>query len=65
MYIGFTSDLQDISFTIKISPVESRQNMNKIKLEQYKKDRSELLNNIERVIRNDSYYDDMLQLKNE
>lgn len=60
MYIGFTSDLQDISFTIKISPVESRQNMNKIKLEQYKKDRSELLNNIERVIRNDSYYDDML-----
>ena len=60
MYIGFTSDLQDISFTIMISPVESRQNMNKIKLEQYKKDRSELLNNIERVIRNDSYYDDML-----
>lgn len=65
LYIGFNSELQPISFTIVMSPIESRQNLNKVKLEQHKRERQDLLNNIEKVIKADRYYEDMLQLKSE
>lgn len=65
IYIGFHSELQDISFTILIKQMESRENLNKLKLEQHQKERQELLANIEKVIKQDSYYNDMLHLKSE
>lgn len=39
IYIGFHSELQDISFTILIKQMESRENLNKLKLEQHQKER--------------------------
>ena len=36
-----------------------------MKLEQHKRERQDLLNNIEKVIKADPYYQDMLQLKSE